>query len=108
MRRAMTGGLRCVSWCQGSARIGKDGELSGRRIEWLDLARGIGVTLVVAGHAERGLVAAMIAKGSAWHLFDLGLYTFHMPLFGLAQRKWRGPLRPPPVIVMAPVRSHVS
>ncbi len=39
------------------------------------------MTLVVAGHAERGLVAAMIAKGSAWHRFDMGLYTFHMPLF---------------------------
>jgi fucose 4-O-acetylase-like acetyltransferase len=77
----MTGGLRCVDWRWSSARIGKDGELSGRRIAWLDLARGIGVTLVVAGHAERGLVAAMIATGDGWHRFDLALYTFHMPLF---------------------------
>jgi len=60
---------------------GKDGDLSGRRIEWLDLARGIGVVLVVAGHAERGLTAAHIAQGQGWRLFDLGLYTFHMPLF---------------------------
>jgi fucose 4-O-acetylase-like acetyltransferase len=57
--------------------------LGGRRIEWLDLARGIGVVLVVAGHAERGLAAAAIAQGQGWRLFDLGLYTFHMPLFML-------------------------
>jgi len=62
-------------------RTGKDGDLSGARIEWLDLARGIGVVLVVAGHAERGLTAAAIAQGEGWRLFDLGLYTFHMPLF---------------------------
>jgi fucose 4-O-acetylase-like acetyltransferase len=55
--------------------------VSGRRIEWLDLARGIGIVLVVAGHAERGLTAAGIARGPGWHVFDLGLYTFHMPLF---------------------------
>jgi fucose 4-O-acetylase-like acetyltransferase len=55
--------------------------VSARRVDWLDLARGIGIVLVVAGHAERGLVAAGIARDTAWHLFDLGIYTFHMPLF---------------------------
>jgi len=53
------------------------------RVAWLDLARGMGIVLVVAGHAERGLVSANIARGVGWHLFDLGLYTFHMPLFML-------------------------
>lgn len=55
--------------------------VNARRVDWLDLARGIGIVLVVAGHAERGLAAAGIARGAGWHLFDLGLYTFHMPLF---------------------------
>jgi len=43
----------------------------------------MGIVLVVAGHAERGLMAANIARGAVWHVFDLGLYTFHMPLFML-------------------------
>ncbi len=57
--------------------------MAGTRIEWLDIARGMGIVLVVAGHAERGLVSADIARGPGWHVFDLGLYTFHMPLFML-------------------------
>lgn len=57
--------------------------MNGARVEWLDLARGMGIVLVVAGHAERGLMSANIARGAGWHLFDLGLYTFHMPLFML-------------------------
>jgi fucose 4-O-acetylase-like acetyltransferase len=57
--------------------------MNGTRVEWLDLARGMGIVLVVAGHAERGLVSANIARGGAWHVFDLALYTFHMPLFML-------------------------
>lgn len=54
-----------------------------QRIQWLDIARGIGIVLVVVGHAERGLMAGGIAQGEGWNLFDLGLYTFHMPLFML-------------------------
>jgi len=57
--------------------------MSSTRVEWLDLARGMGIVLVVAGHAERGLVSANIARGAAWHWLDLALYTFHMPLFML-------------------------
>ncbi|RZT44896.1 fucose 4-O-acetylase-like acetyltransferase [Sphingomonas sp. BK036] len=54
-----------------------------QRLAWLDIARGVGIILVVAGHVERGLVASGIATGSAWSIFDVGLYTFHMPLFML-------------------------
>ena len=54
-----------------------------KRVEWLDVARGIGIILVVMGHAERGLVNAHIATGQAWPTFDLAIYTFHMPLFML-------------------------
>jgi fucose 4-O-acetylase-like acetyltransferase len=66
-----------------AGKLGDGDKLNGRRIEWLDLARGIGIVLVVAGHAERGLMAAHIARGAGWRLFDFGLYTFHMPLFML-------------------------
>lgn len=52
-----------------------------QRLKWLDTARGIGIILVVAGHVERGLVAGNIATSSAWSILDVGLYTFHMPLF---------------------------
>jgi len=54
-----------------------------RRVEWLDAARGIGIILVVMGHAERGLVTSGILKGDVWAVFDLSIYTFHMPLFML-------------------------
>lgn len=53
------------------------------RITWLDVARGIGIILVVAGHSERGLTAAGIAADAGWRWFDLALYSFHMPLFML-------------------------
>jgi fucose 4-O-acetylase-like acetyltransferase len=49
----------------------------------MDAARGLGIILVVAGHAERGIVSAGIALSPAWKIFDIWLYTFHMPLFML-------------------------
>lgn len=55
----------------------------GRRVAWLDCARGIGIMLVVAGHVERGLWAAGLARGRVWPWFDYTIYTFHMPLFFL-------------------------
>lgn len=54
-----------------------------QRLAWLDIARGIGIILVVAGHVERGLVSSNIAKSDVWSVLDLGIYTFHMPLFML-------------------------
>ena len=54
----------------------------GERQAWIDVARGIGVILVVYGHVLGGLVAAGIfprGPGAQW--MDFGLYTFHMPLF---------------------------
>ncbi|MET0377265.1 MAG: acyltransferase [Rhizorhabdus sp.] len=55
----------------------------GQRIEWLDAVRGMGIVLVVIGHAERGLISAGFPMGSGWHYADFALYTFHMPLFFL-------------------------
>lgn len=52
------------------------------RVDWMDVARGLGIILVVIGHAERGLVSAGMAGGSMGWL-DYTLYLFHMPLFFL-------------------------
>ena len=41
---------------------------NGKRIEWIDTAKGIGLILVILGHLKTGYL-------SAW------IYTFHMPLF---------------------------
>ncbi|WP_162683487.1 acyltransferase family protein [Rhodobacteraceae bacterium DSL-40] len=54
---------------------------SAERIVWLDQARGIGIVLVVFGHALRGLISAEMLPGAAWSAVDFVLYTFHMPLF---------------------------
>ncbi len=51
---------------------------SGRRIEWVDVAKGIGIFLVVFGHNLGGLRESGILKNSwAEHY----IYVFHMPLF---------------------------
>lgn len=52
------------------------------RMDWLDHARGIGIILVVIGHALGGLMEAGILDhriGLRYTFF--GIYTFHMPLF---------------------------
>ncbi|MDT0508421.1 acyltransferase [Novosphingobium sp. MMS21-SN21R] len=52
------------------------------RVEWLDAARGVGIMLVVIGHALGGLIDSALGND-----FWLGralffcIYTFHMPLF---------------------------
>lgn len=53
------------------------------RIAWIDCAKGIGIFLVVLGHAVRGLVSAKLLPGDNpyFQWFDFSLYTFHMPLF---------------------------
>ena len=52
------------------------------RIEWIDVARGLGIILVVYGHVLRGLILAGLipATNPIW-LSDYTIYTFHMPLF---------------------------
>lgn len=52
------------------------------RIRWLDYAKGIGIFLVVFGHALRGLVSSSILQSSAAvTALDKWIYAFHMPLF---------------------------
>jgi fucose 4-O-acetylase-like acetyltransferase len=66
-----------------AAATSKPGTGSGvRRIEWIDVARGIGIVLVVYGHVLRGLAGAgMLDQASPLWLSDYAIYTFHMPLF---------------------------
>lgn len=52
------------------------------REAWVDYAKGIGIILVVFGHANRGLYSAGIQlSGSSYLLTDSIIYSFHMPLF---------------------------
>lgn len=52
------------------------------REEWIDIAKGIGICLVVFEHVARGVVNAHIAPVSAlFQITDYTVYVFHMPLF---------------------------
>jgi fucose 4-O-acetylase-like acetyltransferase len=51
-----------------------------KRVDWVDIAKGFGIVLVVFGHAARGLDSAGITfRGFAQ--VDKFIYSFHMPLF---------------------------
>lgn len=51
------------------------------RVRWIDVARALGIILVVFGHVERGLRLAGVLQNPAWAQVDFMIYTFHMPLF---------------------------
>src|SRR5262249_49925740 len=58
-------------------------EAVGRQI-WLDVARGIGILLVVIGHVMRGCVTAGVVQPTImFRIEDYSIYIFHMPLFFL-------------------------
>lgn len=48
------------------------------RIEWADIAKGIGILLVLAGHAPRDIMRDRYAWIDFGYYF---IYTFHMPFF---------------------------
>lgn len=53
-----------------------------RRLAWLDIAKGMGIVLVVYGHAFRGLVTIGLERlASPLGTVDYAIYSFHMPLF---------------------------
>jgi fucose 4-O-acetylase-like acetyltransferase len=55
---------------------------SAKRIQWIDIARGIGIILVVYAHAARGLVLSEVLPSAGWPItVDTVIYAFHMPLF---------------------------
>lgn len=52
------------------------------RLHAVDSAKGIGILLVVFGHAWRGAQGAgLIADASVYRMIDTLIYAFHMPLF---------------------------
>lgn len=54
------------------------------RIEWVDLAKGVGILLVVIGHADRGLqTTGLPDPRGVLPVLDQAIYAFHMPLFFL-------------------------
>jgi fucose 4-O-acetylase-like acetyltransferase len=54
------------------------------RQQWIDVARGIGIFLVVLGHVNRGLVVAgIVPETNLFLATDHAIYAFHMPLFFL-------------------------
>lgn len=59
----------------------------------MDVAKGVGIILVVIGHAWRGLnTAGMIGDQGLYQLIDRVIYNFHMPLFfmlsGMTFQSW--------------------
>lgn len=54
-----------------------------RRYDFIDIAKGICIALVVFGHSLRGIEAAglMAYKNSLFHVVDSAVYMFHMPVF---------------------------
>lgn len=60
------------------------GSTSRARAEWVDVAKGMGIVLVVFGHAVDGVLAARIADpAGGWATSYFAVYSFHMPLFFL-------------------------
>ncbi|MEP1766593.1 MAG: acyltransferase [Sulfitobacter sp.] len=52
------------------------------RLFAIDSARGLGIILVVFGHAWRGAMGAgMVPDQALFRMIDAGIYRFHMPLF---------------------------
>jgi fucose 4-O-acetylase-like acetyltransferase len=54
----------------------------GRRVNWVDYCKGLGIFYVVVGHVLRGLrQGAIVSESPVYQLIDSWLYSFHMPLF---------------------------
>lgn len=52
------------------------------RLGWVDVAKGVGILLVVYGHVARGMHAAGVGlPESLFAVLDKIIYGFHMPLF---------------------------
>lgn len=54
---------------------------SSNRLPWLDIARGMGIILVVIGHVGEGIINSGIPFPAWIKLIVETIYTFHMPLF---------------------------
>ena len=64
-----------------------DSRQTASRIGWLDSARGLGIILVVIGHALGGLIDSPLgADQDVFRRLFFSIYTFHMPLFFAVNR----------------------
>lgn len=71
----LTSEVRAPSRAQNPAK-------AGTRVGWIDVARGVGIILVVAGHAAGGIIDGPGGQSMPWLRYAfLALYTFHMPVF---------------------------
>lgn len=53
-----------------------------KHLRWPDMAKGLGIILVVFGHSWRGLeMAGVLSDGPLFRAVDNAVYAFHMPLF---------------------------
>ena len=58
--------------------------VSSQRLDWLDYARAIGITLIVLGHANRSIDRSVdLVWSEDFRILDSLLYSFHVPLFFL-------------------------
>ena len=69
-----------VSDASGDVHGTKSKGVSQSRVEWVDIAKGIGIFLVVFCHTLRGVMKHEIMP-PAWAFVDTWVYAFHMPLF---------------------------
>lgn len=75
VKRRRAGGQECPEMAadHGAADV---------RSSWVDVAKGIGISLVVFGHVWRGIHAAgLVPDERIYRLMDSVVYSFHMPLF---------------------------
>jgi fucose 4-O-acetylase-like acetyltransferase len=63
------------------SRAGGGGGAGGAQIQWVNVAKGIGIILMVICHVGRGLKSNNLATPHAYDLADTAIYTFHMSLF---------------------------
>lgn len=55
---------------------------TGEHLRWPDIAKGVGIILVVFGHCWRGLASSgLLPEGALFRAVDDAIYAFHMPLF---------------------------
>jgi len=78
------------------------GNAGAQRIGWVDVAKGVGIILIVIGHANRSIDrSSLLVWTDALETLDTVLYAFHVPLFfllagvsaALARPGWRNGLR---------------
>lgn len=70
--------------CLGDAMTSGPTRLTDSRLDWLDSAKGVAISLVVFGHALRGIErAGVIDFHGVWGRIDRVIYSFHMPMFFL-------------------------